>query len=215
MTFLILLLLFTVIPAIEIALFVVLGGEIGPLSTFAVVIFTGVAGASLARMQGFAVLMQMQNSLATGRMPTEELIEGAIVLFGGALLLTPGFLTDFFGLSCLVPLSRRGYAVLLKRWAAGRIEQVGPGRANVGGFRFWAGGVQPGSAPRSEPIAPNLPGVGGGGPSDAGGMPSGGHGSQPSTRIQQGGYAPPPSTTGRTETIDASFSVRGEDEDAD
>lgn len=200
MTFLVLLLLFTVIPAIEIALFVVVGGEIGPLSTFAVVIFTGIAGASLARMQGFAVLMQMQNSLATGRMPTEELLEGAIVLFGGALLLTPGFLTDFFGLSCLVPLSRRGYAVLLKRWAAGRIEQVGPGRANVGGFRFWAGGVQPGSAPRQDPIAPNIPGVGG---------------SPPSTVGQRGGYAPPPSTTGRTETIDASFSVQGEDEDAD
>ena len=199
MTFLVLLLLFTVIPAVEIALFVVVGGEIGPLSTFAVVIFTGVAGASLARMQGFAVLLQMQNSLAAGRMPTEELVEGAVVLFGGALLLTPGFLTDLFGLSCLVPLSRKGYATLIKRWSASRIERVGPGRANVGGFRFWAGGVQPGAAPRKDPIVPNVP--------------RGGDGAPPRSR-QPGGFAPPPPVTGRTEIIDASFSVQT-DEDSE
>ena len=196
MTFLVLLLLFTVIPAVEIALFVVVGGEIGPLSTFAVVIFTGVAGASLARMQGFAVLLQMQTSLAGGRMPTEELIEGAVVLFGGALLVTPGFLTDLFGLSCLVPLSRKGYATMIKRWSAGRIERVGPGRANVGGFRFWAGGVQPGSAPRKEPIVPNIPRPGVGATSSRQAQP----------------FSPPPPVTGRTETIDASFEVRKDEE---
>jgi len=186
MTFFVLLLLFTVIPAIEIALFVVVGGEIGPLSTFAVVLFTGVAGAALARMQGFAVLMQMQSAMAEGRMPTEELVEGAIVLFGGALLLTPGFLTDVVGLSCLVPLTRKGYAVLLKRWAAGRIQHVGPGRANVGGFRFWTGGVQPGT------------------------------GAGPRRPVSPRGFEPPPPTTGRMETIDASFSVvDGEDAEDD
>jgi UPF0716 protein FxsA len=198
-TFLVLLLLFTVIPAIEIALFVMVGGEIGPLSTFAIVIFTGVAGASLARMQGFAVLLQMQNSLAIGRMPTEELVEGAVVLFGGALLLTPGFLTDLFGLSCLVPLSRKGYAALIKRWASSRIERVGPGRANAGGFRFWAGGVQPGSAPRKDPIVPNTPRA------DHRGIPG---------PLQGVGFTPPPPVTGHPETIDASFSVQ-EDEDGE
>jgi UPF0716 protein FxsA len=131
-------------------------------------------------MQGFAVLMQMQASLATGRMPTDELVEGAIVLFGGALLLTPGFMTDLFGLSCLVPISRKGYAALLQRWAAKRIQQVGPGRANVGGFRFWTGGVHPGSA---------------GGPD---------HSNLGSN------FEPPPQPTGHAETIDASFEVRGE-----
>jgi UPF0716 protein FxsA len=182
MTFLVLLLLFTVIPAVEIALFVVVGGEIGPLSTFAVVLFTGVAGASLARMQGFAVLMQMQSGLSQGRMPTEELVEGAIVLFGGALLLTPGFMTDLVGLSCLLPSTRKGYAFLLKKWAAKKVDFVGPGRVNAGGFRFWSGGVHPG------------------------------RGAGPKRPVSPAGFEPTPTATGRGETIDASFSVLDEED---
>lgn len=184
-------LLFTVTSTVEIGLFMVITDEIGIPSTLAMILFTGIAGASLARSQGFAVLRQTQEALAQGRMPTDELVEGAIVLFGGALLLTPGFLTDVFGLSCLLPLSRKGYAFVLRRWAAGKITRVGPGRANAGGFRMWTGGVHPGPGARS------------------GGRPSPGpaQGFPPS-----GGYEPPPSTTGSTATIDATFSVL-DDED--
>ena len=89
MFFLILLILFTVVPAVEIGLFVRIGGQIGAAATIAVVLFTGVAGAALARSQGTRVLRQIQEALGRGQMPTDELVEGALVLFGGALLLTP------------------------------------------------------------------------------------------------------------------------------
>ena len=163
MFFVILLLLFTVIPAIEIGLFVMIGGEIGPIATVAVVLFTGIAGASLARLQGFSVLRQIQTTIGQGSLPTDELVEGAIVLFGGALLLTPGFLTDAFGLSCLLPITRKGYAMLLRRWAGRRVRTVGSGQSEFGGFRMWTGGVRPGPAARD-----------------------------PEPSRTQGGFAPPP-----------------------
>ncbi len=147
-----LLFLFTVIPAIEIVLFVVIGGEIGPAATFAVVIFTGIAGASLARFQGTKVLVQIQEALAGGRMPTDELIEGALVLFGGALLLTPGFMTDVWGICCLLPPTRKGMAIALKRYFTRRMTRTGPGRVEMGGWHVWTGGVRPGPAAKEPRI---------------------------------------------------------------
>lgn len=149
---LLLILAFTVIPAIEIGLFVVVGGEIGPLATVAVVLFTGIAGASLARTQGLKVLQQIQDTLGKGTMPANELVEGALILFGGALLLTPGFLTDAWGLACLLPPTRRLMAVVVKRWLARRMKRTGPNQAEVGGWRVWSGGVHPGPATRENKI---------------------------------------------------------------
>lgn len=142
--FLLLLLLFTVVPAVEIGLFVTIGGQIGPAATVAVVLFTGVAGAALARMQGMRVLRQITESLERGAMPTDELVEGALVLFGGALLLTPGFLTDLWGLSCLFPPTRKLFAAGLRRYLARRMNQTGPGRTEMGGWHVWTGPVRPG-----------------------------------------------------------------------
>jgi len=150
--FALLLLLFTIIPAIEIGLFVVVGRDIGPAATISVVIFTGFAGAALARYQGTRVLTQIQEALAGGTIPTDELVEGALVLFGGALLLTPGFLTDAWGIACLAPPTRRLFALGLKRWFARRVTLTGPGRAEMAGFRMWTGGVQPGPAAREQRI---------------------------------------------------------------
>ena len=176
MIFAILLLLFILVPILEIRVLFTVASQISWPATIAVVAFTGIAGAALARMQGFRVLRQVQESLGQGRMPTDELIEGAIVLFGGVLLLTPGILTDAFGLSCLLPTIRTGYAAMLKSWAKQRITRVGPGRADAGGFRMWVGGVQPGSAAK---------------------------------RSRFDSFEPPP--TGPVKTIDATFSVVGED----
>lgn len=150
--FWILLVLFTVVPAVEIALFVEIGGRIGALSTFAVVLFTGVAGAALARSQGLRVVTEVQAALSGGKMPTDELLEGAFVLFGGALLLTPGFLTDFVGVACLLPPSRKAMAVLARSWAARRISVVGQGRFDVGGFNVRTGPVRPGPAAQDKHI---------------------------------------------------------------
>jgi len=148
--FLLLLLLFTVVPALEIGLFVVIGGQIGPVATIAVVLFTGVAGAALARMQGVKVLRQVTESLEQGAMPTDELIEGALVLFGGALLLTPGFLTDLWGLSCLFPITRRGLAIGLKRYFSRRMQRTGPGRVEMGGWHVWTGAPRPGPGAKEQ-----------------------------------------------------------------
>ncbi len=96
-------LLFLLVPLIEIALFIQVGGFIGLLPTLAIVILTAIAGTFLIRSQGTAVLMQLRETMADMRDPTEPLAHGAMVLFAGALLLTPGFFTDALGLSLMVP----------------------------------------------------------------------------------------------------------------
>lgn len=105
-------LLFALVPVIELYLLVQVGGEIGVLPTIALVLFTGVAGAWLARTQGLEVLARIQLDLSRGVMPTDSLLDGACILIAGVLLLTPGFITDIFGLLLLLPMSR----VVLRRY---------------------------------------------------------------------------------------------------
>jgi UPF0716 protein FxsA len=143
-----LLLAFTFIPAVEIALFVRIGSVIGPLATFAVVIATGIAGAALARSQGLRVVSEIQSSLSAGRLPADELAGGALVLIGGTLLLTPGFLTDLVGLACLAPVSRHILVAMVKRWFRQRLEELQEGGASPGGWDIRVGGVRPGPAAR-------------------------------------------------------------------
>jgi UPF0716 protein FxsA len=134
-----LLLLFTVVPAIEIGLFVVVGGKLGLLNTLAVVLLVGVAGAALARAEGARVLLEIRDALAAGRMPTRELAEGALVVAAGALLLTPGFFTDILALLLLIPGSRHIAMALLMRWFEGRL-QAGVAAGAAGGGQGQAGG---------------------------------------------------------------------------
>jgi UPF0716 protein FxsA len=98
-----LLLAFILVPLIEIALFIQIGDVIGLWWTLATVVVTAIAGASLVRRQGADILARLQASMETLRDPTTPLAEGAMVLFSGALLLTPGFFTDFIGFALLVP----------------------------------------------------------------------------------------------------------------
>lgn len=106
-TFPILLALFIVIPLVEIFLFIEIGGAIGALSTVALVILTALIGVSLLRMQGLQTMAKFQQQMASGELPANTMLEGAALLFGGALLLTPGFLTDAIGFLCLIPYSRQ------------------------------------------------------------------------------------------------------------
>lgn len=99
-------LLFVLVPAVELALLIEIGRVIGTANTFAIIVATGLAGSWLARTQGLSVWRQFQERLATGAMPGIELVDGLIVLISGALLLTPGVLTDVVGLLGLVPPSR-------------------------------------------------------------------------------------------------------------
>lgn len=98
-----LLLLFIAIPMIEIALFIQVGGVIGLGWTLAIVFLTAILGSWLVRQQGSMALRQLQQSFNALSDPTEPLAHGAMILFSGALLLTPGFFTDAVGFALLIP----------------------------------------------------------------------------------------------------------------
>lgn len=106
----ILFLFFLIVPFVEIYVLLQVGGLIGAFPTIFLVVFTAALGAWLLRRQGFATWQRFQASLAQGTIPAYEMIEGPILLIGGALLLTPGFFTDTMGFACLVPALRRKIA---------------------------------------------------------------------------------------------------------
>lgn len=98
------------IPFAEIYLLLQVGGLIGVFPTVLLVVFTAILGAWLLKQQGFATWQRFQSNLAQGSIPAYEMIEGPIILVGGALLLTPGFFTDMLGFACLIPALRRRIA---------------------------------------------------------------------------------------------------------
>jgi UPF0716 protein FxsA len=100
-------LLFIAIPLTEIYLFIKIGGQIGALTTVMIVLATAFIGVNLLRYQGFSTLQRAQQNMAQGQMPAMEMMEGLVLAVGGALLITPGFLTDALGFLCLIPATRR------------------------------------------------------------------------------------------------------------
>ena len=100
-------LLFIIVPILELALLIQVGQVVGLLPTLTLVVTTGVVGAWLARLEGLKTLWTLQSELAQGRLPTQSILDGLSILVGGALLLTPGILTDIIGFSLLLPPSRR------------------------------------------------------------------------------------------------------------
>ncbi len=139
--FQILFLVVLIIPFAEIYLLLQVGGIIGALPTVLLVVFTAALGAWLLRQQGFATFQRFQESLAQGVIPAYEMIEGPIILVGGALLLTPGFITDVLGFACLIPLLRRKIAQYIIEHhliqAGGHFQQASTAEKNVleGEFR--------------------------------------------------------------------------------
>ncbi len=105
--FRLLILLFLLIPLIEIYLLIEIGSAIGAVATIFLVIFTAVVGAYLLRLQGFATFRRMQANMSEGVLPAQELIEGLMLLIAGFLLLTPGFFTDIVGFALLIPATRK------------------------------------------------------------------------------------------------------------
>ena len=83
------------------------GGMIGPLPTVGLVVLTAICGVWLLRLEGMATLTRVQEKLQRGEIPESELLEGIMLIIGGALLLTPGFATDIVGFVCLIPGLRR------------------------------------------------------------------------------------------------------------
>lgn len=110
-----LLFLFIVVPFVEVVILIRLGRAIGFWPTVAIQVATGFVGASLARLQGLAVWKKIQENLAAGVMPAEELVDGLLILAAGLVLLTPGLLTDAFGIVLLVPWSRSWFKRYLRK----------------------------------------------------------------------------------------------------
>ena len=107
--------LFTLVPLVELYLLIRLGTYVGAVDTIAIVIGTGVAGGLLAKSQGLAVLDRMRAELNQGRLPAESLFDGLLILLAGAMLVTPGLLTDGLGLLLLIPWSRQAIKSWLRR----------------------------------------------------------------------------------------------------
>lgn len=118
-----LLFLFIVTPMVELLLLIEIGKAIGTLEVILLTIATGIAGAALAKSQGLSVLRKMQQEMAEGRMPASNLIDGVMILIGGILLLTPGVLTDLFGLFLLIPWTRVLMKKLLMKWMIYKIQK--------------------------------------------------------------------------------------------
>ena len=128
MMFRILLVLFIVVPAIELWGIIQVGKLIGGWNTVALVILTGFLGAWLAKRQGLQVIRLVQHQLSRGQMPAEALMDGVLVLAGGILLTSPGFFSDLLGLVLLIPYTRMMVRHLLKRWLW---KQISTGRIHL------------------------------------------------------------------------------------
>lgn len=126
----VLVVLFLVVPLAELYLILQVGEAIGALNTIAVLVLMGIVGAWLMRREGTGVLRRIRGQVQRGQMPGRELVDGFLILFGGALMLTPGFLTDLVGLSLLVPPLRAVVRAALARRLQHRV--VGPGRGGRG-----------------------------------------------------------------------------------
>ncbi|MFO8173745.1 MAG: FxsA family protein [Gemmatimonadota bacterium] len=132
-------LLFVGVPLLELFILIQLGQVMGLWPTIGLVILTGLAGAALARLEGLRTLWRIQGELARGQLPGSALLDGLAILLGGALLLTPGILTDLVGFSFLLPPTRK---FLLGRIRKSMERSIRAGSIQVmhfGGFGFGAG----------------------------------------------------------------------------
>jgi UPF0716 protein FxsA len=123
-----LLLLFITVPL----LLMKVGMRIGIVPTIATIFITGLIGAWLTRVQGLRTLRRFQEATREGRLPHEEVIDGVMILVAGAVLLTPGFLTDAIGFLLLTPPVRMVVRKRLSNYLKGRIQFVSPGASQMG-----------------------------------------------------------------------------------
>lgn len=117
-----LLVLFLVVPFVELALLLFIADRTSWLFTLGLVIVTGVAGSLLARSQGFRTIRRIQSEVAEGRMPADALLDTLLIFVAGALLLTPGVLTDAFGILLLLPPTRGFFRRRMVAWVKRRFR---------------------------------------------------------------------------------------------
>ena len=117
-------LIFALVPVAELSVLIYVGSHIGTLNTIAIILFTAVVGAYMVRLEGLGVLYRIQTDLAEGAFPAEELINGAMILVAGALLLTPGFFTDIAGFLMVFPATRELLKPALKKYLKKRVSDI-------------------------------------------------------------------------------------------
>jgi len=123
---------FTLIPVVELYLLIKVGTVIGGLNTILLVLVTGFLGAWLARLEGMNTMLKLRANMQQGLMPAEELIDAVIIFIAGVVLITPGLLTDVFGLLLLWPVSRNWF----KRMARKKFDEMQlQGNINITRFR--------------------------------------------------------------------------------
>ena len=159
-------LLFIVLPIAELYVIIQIGGAIGVLPTLALLVVDSLVGAALARSQSRAAWERFNRALAEGRVPGREVFDGAMIILGGALLLTPGFITDIFGLCLLLPPTRALLRKFLTRsvskragtaWRVSTFGSARPGTGPGGGRAYdYDGSARevtdpPGELPQSTP----------------------------------------------------------------
>ena len=139
-----LILLLTLVPALELAILIPLGSQIGIIPTLALIFVTGVIGAVLAKKQGVAAWKRIQSDLSSGKMPGDSLLDGLAVLIAGAFLVTPGVLTDVAGMVLLIPPLRRPVKAYLKKRFRKAIDSGSVSYVQVGGS--WPPGADAGAS---------------------------------------------------------------------
>lgn len=117
-------LIFAIVPVIELSVLIYVGSYIGTLNTIAIILLTAVAGAYMVRMEGIGVIYRIQRDLNEGAFPADELLNGAMILVAGALLLTPGFFTDLIGFLMVFPATRELIKPPLKKYLDKRISDI-------------------------------------------------------------------------------------------
>jgi UPF0716 protein FxsA len=115
-------LIFIVVPFIELYVLLQVGQAIGVLNTIGLLVVVSVVGAWLVKREGIGVLQRAQVTMAEGRVPAAELLDGVLILFAGALLITPGFLSDVLGVLLLLPPVRVAVRGTLRRYLARRVQ---------------------------------------------------------------------------------------------
>jgi len=125
--------LFIVMPILEIALLLRVGDAFGWVPTLLIVIATALLGSAMLRQQGLATLAKARTRMDSGEMPAQQLLEGLLIMIGGVLLLTPGFVTDGFGFVCLIPVTRQWMAARLSARAMVGFSAAARGPTAAGG----------------------------------------------------------------------------------
>jgi UPF0716 protein FxsA len=160
---LLLLMIFILVPIAELYVIIKIGGAIGVLPTLALLVADALLGSFLLRQQGRAAWVRFNRALAEGRLPHREVFDGVLIIFGGALLMTPGFITDVFGLVLLIPPTRalvRAAAMRMVRnriAAGGRVAYFGYGAPRRRTRRPRGPSVAPGPNP-ADPFTWEEPG---------------------------------------------------------